>query len=119
MKDLGNALLGIVLTIAGIVVFLQNITVQSFSLYHYNEVNVGGIIILLLAITLIAMLVKPNMLTGLLFGGTLLLFVIIMILSIQFHIKRMSALMLILIIGLICVGIALFIRGLIGINKQS
>ena len=118
MKHLGNLLLGIALMIAGAVIFLQNVTVNGFSLYRYNEVNVGAIIIILLAITFIAMLVKTNLLSILLFSGTALLFIITMILSIRLYVNKMTALTLILMIGLICIGIAFLIKGFIGISKN-
>ena len=44
MKELLQFLLGIVLTIIGVIIFLQNVVVSSFTLfYRMGRVNVGGI----------------------------------------------------------------------------
>ena len=46
MKELLQFLLGIVLTIIGVIIFLQNVVVSSFTLfYRMGRVNVGGILI--------------------------------------------------------------------------
>lgn len=66
MKELLQFLLGIALTIIGVIIFLQNVVVSSFTLfYRMGRVNVGGILIVLIVVAFIAFIVKPNMLTGL------------------------------------------------------
>ena len=119
MKHLGNFLLGLALAIVGVVIFLQNISVTGFSLYQHSGVNIGAIIICLAAISFIVMLVKTNIFTILIFAAIAIVFIITMILSVQFRIKQMSALALVLIIGLVCVGIAFVIKGLIGLMKND
>lgn len=66
MKELLQFLLGIVLTIIGVIIFLQNVVVSSFTLFfRMGRVNVGGILIVLIVVAFITFIVKPNMLTGL------------------------------------------------------
>ena len=61
MKELLQFLLGIVLTIIGVIIFLQNVVVSSFTLfYRMGRVNVGGILIVLIVVAFIAFIVKPN-----------------------------------------------------------
>ena len=66
MKELLQFLLGIVLMIAGGVMFLKNVVVSDWGLLSSlfrigGGVNIGGIFIVLLVIAFIALLVKPNM----------------------------------------------------------
>lgn len=120
MKELLQFLLGIVLTIVGVVMFLQSISVSGFTLfYRMNDVNVGGIFIILLFIAFIVLLVKPNMLTGLVFSGLCIAFFVCMIISLDVYVRHMSGLRLTLILGTLCVGIAFVIKGLFGINRQD
>lgn len=91
MKELLQFLLGIVLTIVGVMMFLQNVVVSNFTLfYRMGRVNVGGILIMLIVIAFIVFLVKPNMLTEL---------------------------ELALVLGTLCVGVAFTIKGLLGVNR--
>lgn len=120
MKDLLNFLLGIVLMLVGVVIFLQNVTVSSFTFfYRLNDMNVGGIFIVLLVIAFIVLLVKPNMVSGIVFIGLCIAFFVCLIISLNVSLRYMSGLKLTLILGTLCVGIAFVIRGLFGINKQE
>lgn len=117
MKELGQFLLGVLLVIVGVVIFLQNITVGSFSLFSYNRIPVGGILIILLAVSFIVLLIKPKVYTGVVFGLLLLVFFVVLILSLNISVNRMSALELFLIIGTFCVGAALTIKSLFGMKS--
>lgn len=120
MKDLLNFLLGIVLMIVGVVIFLQNVTVSSFTFfYRLNGMNVGGIFIVLLVIAFIVLLVKPNMLSGIVFVGLCIAFFVCLIISLNVSLRYMSGLKLALILGTLCVGIAFVIKGLFGINRSD
>ena len=78
MKELLQFLLGIVLTIIGVIIFLQNVVVSSFTLfYRMGRVNVGGILIVLIVVAFIAFIVKPNMLTGLSLIGLCIAFAVL------------------------------------------
>lgn len=119
MKQLGSFLLGIILIIVGAIFFLQNVSINSFRLYHYGNINVGGILIVLIAIAFIAMLVKTNIATIGIFVLLAIAFVVSLLLSLDIRVSRMSALELVLILGTLCVGIALTIKGLFGINNKD
>lgn len=114
MKQLGQALLGFVLVVIGCIVFLMNIHVSSFSFFwRYRNVNVGAFLLILVAISFITLLVKYNKLTVGVFWSLVALFFISIILSLDFYISHISAFMLVLIIGTICVGIALLLKSLV------
>lgn len=118
MKQIGNILTGLALIIVGAVIFLQNVSVTGFSLYN-GGINVGAVVILLTAISFIAMVVKADKLTVTLFGCMMLLFLIIIIMSIRIHVRRMTALTLVLILGLICTGIAMVVKGFIVTDRKE
>ena len=114
MKQLGQALLGVVLVVIGCIVFLMNIHVSSFSFFwRYRNVNVGAFLLILVAISFITLLVKYNNLTVGVFWTLVALFFISIILSLDFYISHISAFELVLIIGTICVGIALLLKSLV------
>ena len=114
MKQLGQALLGFVLVVIGCIVFLMNIHVSSFSFFwRYRNVNVGACLLILVAISFITLLVKYNNLTVGVFWSLVALFFISIILSLDFYITHISAFELVLIIGTICVGIALLLKSLV------
>ena len=119
MKHLGSLLLGIVLLIVGAIIFLQNVNVGSLSLYRYGNVNVGAILIVLIAIAFIVMLVKANVFTVGIFLLLCVAFVITLIMGLNITIARMTGLSLALIIGTLCVGIAFVIKGLLGLANIS
>ena len=112
MKELLQFLLGIVLMIAGGVMFLKNVVVSDWgllsSLFHIG----GGV-----NIAFIALLVKPNMGTGLVFTGLCIAFFVCIIISLNVSLRYMSGLELTLILGTLCVGIAFVIKGLFGVRK--
>ena len=57
-------MLGIVLSIIGVIMFLQNVVVSSFTLfYHFGRVNVGGILIILTVVAFIVLKI-PTMSIG-------------------------------------------------------
>ena len=124
MKELLQFLLGIVLMIAGGVMFLKNVVVSDWGLLSSlfrigGGVNIGGIFIVLLVIAFIALLVKPNMGTGLVFTGLCIAFFVCIIISLNVSLRYMSGLELTLILGTLCVGIALpgkILRFLYGIS---
>ena len=118
MKDLLQFLLGIALTIIGIVMFLQNVVVSSFTLfYRMGRVNVGGILIVLILVAFITFLVKTNIVTGLTLIGLCITFFVCLIISLNVSLRYMSGLELVLILGTICVGVAFVIKGLLGVNR--
>ena len=113
MKELLQFLLGIALTIIGVIIFLQNVVVSSFTLFfRMGRVNVGGILIVLIVVAFIAFIVKPNMLTGLSLIGLCIAFFVCLVISLNVSMRYMSGLELALILGTIGVGVG-FIIGVI------
>ena len=120
MKELLNFLLGIVLMVIGVVMFLQNVVVGSFSLFfRMGGVNAGGILIVLIVVAFIVLIIKPNMITGISFVGLCITFFVCLIISLNVSLRYMSGLELALVLVTLCVGIAFVLKGLLGINKQD
>lgn len=120
MKDLLQFLLGIVLFIIGVTMFLQNVVVGSFTLfYRMGRVNVGGILLVLIMVAFIALLVKTNIMTGLIFTGLCITFFVCLIISLNISVRYMSGLELTLVLGTLCVGIGFIIKGLFGVNRYD
>lgn len=114
MKSLFNLLLGIVLTIIGAVLFLMNVRVSTFSFFfRYHGTNVTAILILALCILLVVYIVYPNIVTGFVLGLAFLLFIISIIMSMDFYILHMSALEIVIILGTFFGGIGLTLREII------
>ena len=107
MKELLQFLLGIVLTIIGVIIFLQNVVVSSFTLFY------------LIVVAFIAFIVKPNMLTGLSLIGLCVAFFVCLVISLNVSMRYMSGLELALILGTIGVGVGFIIKGLLGVNKAE
>ena len=91
MKELLQFLLGIALTIIGVIIFLQNVVVSSFTLFfRMGRVNVGGILIVLIVVAFITFIVKPNMLTGLSLIGLCIAFFVCLVISLNVSMRYMS-----------------------------
>ena len=120
MKQLREFLFGFVLLVIGLIAFLRNVTVSNFTMfYQMNGFNVGGILIVLTMVAFIACIVKPNFLTKLILTMLIIAFFVCMILSIEFYVRHMSGLMLVLILGSICVGIALILKAVLFRDKED
>lgn len=112
MKDLMSFLLGIVLTIVGAVLFLSNVRVSNFHLFfRYHGFNVTAILLILMCIFLVATIVYPNFVTKLILGLLFLMFIITIIMSLDFYIIHMTALEIVLILATFFGGIGLTLRG--------
>lgn len=120
MKQLREFLFGFVLLVIGLIAFLRNVTVSNFTMfYQMNGFNVGGILIVLTMVAFIACIVKPNFLTKLILTMLIIAFFVCMILSLEFYVRHMSGLMLVLILGSICVGIALILKAVLFMDKED
>ncbi len=128
MKALGEFLFGIVLAIVGGMIFLSNVTVYgmysgffSFSssgMFHTGTSTIAMIVVLL-CVFFFLMIANPNFLTKTLTFVTFLLFVVAMLLSLNFGFKRMSAFTLFAILALFISGLALIFRAVMGLEKAE
>lgn len=120
MKSLMSFLFGIVLMIVGAFLFLSNVRVSNFSFfYRFHGTNITAILMLLLCIFLVACIVYPNFWTKLLLGGTFLLFVVSIIMSLRFTIMYMSALEIFAILATFFGGIGLALRGIVHARDEE
>ncbi len=114
MKSLMSFLFGIVLTIIGAVLFLMNVRVSSFSFFfRYHGTNVTALLILVMLILLVVCIVYTNIVTELLLGLSFLLFVISVIMSMDFYVMHMTALEVVIILAMFFGGIGLTLRGIV------
>lgn len=115
----GTFLIGLALLAVGVILFLSNVTVGQFGLYRYGNVNVGGILIVLIVVTFIIMLVKTNIASIASFVLCLVCFGVSLLMSLDLRVNKMSALELFAVLGTIAVGIALTLRGLLAGSKKN
>lgn len=126
MKELGSFLLGIALTIIGGFLFLNNISVVGFSggwfsmgSRFYVGTNTITVVVVMLIISFVLMVVKPNFLTKTLVAVFLMLFVLSIILSLRFHYNVTSAFATFGILAMLFGGLGLIIRACLGIKKED
>lgn len=119
MKQLGSLCLGILLSLVSLIFLLSNISVSSFSFYRYNGFNIGAFLLILLVIAFIVFLVKTNIGTGLIFLLLGISFIVTLLMSINFTFKRISVLMLVLILGCLAIGVSLIIKGVFGLKTKN
>ena len=78
--------MGIVLTIVGVIIFLSNVKVSSFTFfYRYHDTNVTAILLIIMCILVVAYVVYPGFVTGILLGIAFLAFIITIIMSMNFY----------------------------------
>ena len=111
---------GMALAVLSLILFLMHVRVGSgFRFVMWGRVNSGALCIIMAAVTLIALIVKPFWLTKVLFAATVLALVIDIIISVDVYLTRMSGFDLVLILAPGCVGIALMIKGLFSRKKKD
>lgn len=112
--DLEDFLIGLAFLVIGLITFLRNVRISSFSFLDINGVNTGAVLIVLGIVALMAVIIKPNIITGLLLALIIITFIIVTILSVNVRLEHMSALSLGIIILSLFGGLALVIKALIG-----
>lgn len=128
MKALGEFLFGMILAIIGGMIFLSNVTVYGMYSGFFSFSNSGmfhtgtstiAMIVVLLCVFFFLMIANPNFLTKTLTFVTFLLFVVAMLLSLNFGFKRMSAFSLFAMLALFIAGLALIFRAVMGLEKAE
>lgn len=128
MKALREFIIGIVLSVIGAVVFLMNVTVYGFhsGFYHFSSSGMFHMgtsslaaIVLLMCILFFIMIVIPNTLTRSLMFLSFIVFVVAIILSLNFSFNTMSALTLFIILGIFISGLALVFKSVAGLDKAE
>ena len=123
MKEsgLGSFLLGFVLTCVGVIAFLKNTVIYQGGfggLFMIGGRNYAGLLILLMIIAFVALIVRPNFITKLICIGIVLLFLITIILNLDFHFRTISAFDAIIMFGTLGAGIAFLLKALV-FNKTE
>ena len=107
-------IIGLIFMFIGLIMFLKNVTVGTFIFYRIGGyVNTGVVVILLMIASFMALIIKPNKITKSLLLISFIMLIIVIILSIDIHVARMSILSLIIMMFMLFGGIALMIKSMI------
>lgn len=119
MKQLGQFLLGLVLFGLGIFLLLDSIQISSLSFYRIGTVSTAPILLILLIIFIVVAVASKSNWTWLLVVLDIILIIVSVIFGTSFYFKHMSALNLVLMIGVFSVGIGLIIKSLFGMKDTK
>lgn len=103
---------GLILIFVGLFMIFKNSYVYGFSFYSIGRVNTGGILIVLLILSVIFAVIKPSKLSKALIFVILGCMVLSLILGMHIGFKHMSVLDIILMIVPLAVGAGLVIKTL-------
>lgn len=127
MKVIRDFLIGLALAVIGAFIFLSNVTVNGFysgffsfrsGMFHTGTTTMG-ILVVLMAVALFLTIVKPNMLNKILLFTFFILFIVSIVLSLNFGFKSMNGFTLFAILALFIIGLALMFKALLGVNKKD
>ena len=103
---------GIVLILVSLFMLFKNTYVSSFGFYSFGRVNTGAILIVLLILSVIATVVKPNKITKSCIGIILGLLVLSLILGIRMGFRGMTVIDIILILVPLAIGVGLVLKNI-------
>lgn len=128
MKEFGELILGIVMTVIGAFIFMSNVIVDGiyggfYNIGHTGMLHMGtstcGVLVICMAISLFAVVVKPNRVTKTFLVSLFILFIVAVILSLRFSFKTITGATLFMIIGLFVIGLGLVTRVLLFGEKKE
>ena len=102
-------LLGLIMTVVGFCILLANITVSSFGFYRFGTIDTAVVLLVLLTIFIIWGVYSHKKIMWIFALVCIVMIVISVLLGTKFYFRRMSALTVITIIGMIAFGIGLII----------
>lgn len=126
MKALRDFIIGLVLAIIGGFIFLSNVTVQGFyqgffrfsgGMFHTGTTTLG-ILVILLCIAFFLTVLRPNMFHKILLFSFFILFIVAIILSLNFGFQRMSGFTLFAILALFVGGLALILKAILSADVK-
>lgn len=125
MKELRDFLVGIAMAVIGGFIFMSNVVVHgmyggfftfgSGGMFHTGT-STMAVLVIAMAIALFALVLKPNFITRWILFLLFILFIVSMVLSLNFGFKSMNGATLFLIIALFVVGLGLIFKALLGMN---
>lgn len=108
-------ILGLIFMITGLIMFLKNVRVGTFTFFHLGGfVNTGVIVLVLMIICFMSVIIKPNKITKSLLILSFIILILVIILSLNITVVRMSILALIIMLGMMFGGLAIMIKSMIG-----
>lgn len=127
MKAIRDFIIGLALAILGAFIFLSNVTVNGFysgffsmrgGMFHTGTTTMG-ILVVMMAAALFLTIIKPNLLSKILLFAFFILFIISIVLSLNFGFRSMNGFTLFAILALFIVGLGLIFKGLLGVNNKK
>lgn len=107
-------LIGFIFMIIGLITFLKNVNVGSFVFFRLGGwLNTGAVVLVFMIACFMAFIIKSNKLTKILLVASFVMLILVIILSINITVARMSILSLILMLGMMFGGLALVIKSMI------
>lgn len=110
MKNKISLISGLICTLIGVITLLMNVTVTSWSFYRFGKINSGGILFVILILSIIYLIARRNKTGIFLVAGSIGLMLLSLIMGINMYIGHLSAFTMVLIIGLIGVGLGLIVK---------
>lgn len=110
-KENAYMTIGILLCIASLIAFARNIRVAGWSFYHMGNINVGGILTVLLIGTVIWLMVKPSKAAKITLMVISVLFIISIILGVRTYLTGMTFFKFLAMVLSLAAGIGFIIKG--------
>lgn len=110
---------GILLFGLGVFLLLSNIRVSSLTFYRFGKVSSAPILIILFIVFIVLAVIKSHWVTWSLVVFDIILMIVSVIMGTNFSFKYMSAFDLLAMIVLMSVGLGLFLKGVLGVNKKE
>ena len=107
-------LIGLIFMVTGLIMFLRNVRVGTFTFYRLGGfVNTGAVVLVFMIACFMALIIKPNKITKALLVLSAIMLILVIVLSINITVARMSILSLIIMLFMMFGGLALMIRNMI------
>lgn len=110
----GESIIGILFLGIGLFMLSKSIYVSNFGFWRIGYIDTGGILIVLLVLSMIGFVLRPGKLTRCCIIIILIMLFVSVLLSTHIYLRHISLIDIILILCPIGVGAGLLIRGMIG-----
>lgn len=107
-----NFIFGIILILIGLFMLFKSVYVRSFDFIRIGGLSTGSILIVLLIISIVAAIIKPNKITMALAPIVLIMLAITVLLSIRLSFRGISVLDVMLMIIPLAVGLGLVFKSM-------
>ncbi len=105
---------GVLLCFIAAVMLLSSLRVSNFSFYRFGSVSTGGVFLVLFVLALIWVIVRASTPSFVAMALVIVGAFVSLLLGTKFYFVRLSALSLVLMVGLAAVGAGLIVKSLLG-----